>query len=97
MLHIVNRSPFISTAFTDCLKIVQPNDALLLIEDAVLAATGKFRQRLEQLQQQGLQIALLKDDIIARGLEEKVAALTIIGYLDFVTLTEQHYPCITWN
>ncbi len=96
MLHIVNRSPFISNALTDCLKVIQANDVLLLIEDGVLGATSKFGKQLQR-QQKIFQIALLKNDVMARGIEQKVAALPMIEYLDFVTLTEQHYPCITWS
>lgn len=96
MLHIVNRSPFTSTALTECLKIIQPNDTLLLIEDAVIAATGKLGQQLE-CQQDKFRIVVLMNDILARGLTHKVAALPKIDYSDFVVLTEQHQSSITWS
>ena len=39
MLNIVNKSPFQSTSLDTCLRMAQPGQGLLLIEDAIYAAT----------------------------------------------------------
>jgi tRNA 2-thiouridine synthesizing protein B len=40
MLHIVNKSHMQTSALQSCLRLAQPGSALLLIEDAVYAATA---------------------------------------------------------
>ena len=39
MLNIVNKSPFQSTSLDTCLRMAQPGQGLLLIEDAIYATT----------------------------------------------------------
>lgn len=45
MLHIVNRSHAQTTSLQSCLRLAQGGSALLLIEDAVYAATAAWRRR----------------------------------------------------
>jgi len=98
MLHIVNRSPFTSNAFNSCLQVLKTGDALLLIEDGVFAALGMFAQHLEKLKNEdGIAIALLTNDVLARGLGNQIAALPTINYTQFVEFTEQYSPSLTWS
>ena len=96
MLHIINRSPFISTNFNNCLQMVNKGDCLVLIEDGVFAVTGPFRQQLENLTDI-ITIGVLQEDLSARGLKNQITALPTINYVQFVELTEQFYPSLTWN
>jgi len=43
MLHIVNKSPGERATLSSCLAHVRPGHSVLLIEDAVYAATGAMR------------------------------------------------------
>jgi tRNA 2-thiouridine synthesizing protein B len=43
MLHIVNKSPLASRTLSSCLGLARAGEALLLIEDAVYAATPAAR------------------------------------------------------
>ena len=96
MLHIINRSPFISTNFNDCLQMINKGDALVLIEDGVFTAIGTLGQQLENLTHV-ITIGVLQNDVLARGLEDQITALPTINYVQFVELTEQFYPSLTWN
>ena len=71
MLHIVNKSPLSRNALESCLRIAAPGGALLLIEDAVLAATrgNAFEAKLTAALAQFKVYALLPD-LEARGLSE---------------------------
>lgn len=99
MLHIINKSPLSTQALTSCLRIVQADDVILLIEDAVIAAlnntafTTEITSTLETKK-----IYALKDDLIARGVLDKVISkIKIIDYAEFVDLTVQHYPIQSWT
>ena len=96
MLHIVNQSPLTSPALADCLHVVQPGDALLLIEDAVFAVLDETHQQLVNLLPE-VKVMLLSNDVLARGLKKKITTLPTINYVQFVELTEQYYPSLSWN
>lgn len=92
MLHIINQSPFNSSALQNCIRVAQAKDVILLIEDAVFAAIDFPAQKNE------LTIYALESDIQARGLSEKISpSIQLIDYSGFVDLTIQHTPIQTWS
>ncbi len=94
MLHIVNKSPSGSHALTECLRLCSRRDRLLLIEDGVYAAVG---DGVEQLLTATPHVAVLREDLLARGLAEKVdARITVVDYAGFVQLCCDHNPIQSW-
>ena len=98
MLHIIQQSPFKYNSLQSCLSILDPGqDALLLIEDGVFAATI-ICQQLAQKCSQGLKTYVLEADLIARGLSTTVQPMiNIINYEEWVDLTTHYYPIQTWS
>ncbi|PKF51512.1 sulfurtransferase complex subunit TusB [Enterovibrio nigricans] len=96
MLHTVNSSPFSTSSLSLCLRYAERHCEILLIEDAVVAAIsgGEWQQKLAA---SGHRIYVLKDDVIARGLLEKIEhPCEVIEMKDFVELTERHVTQMKW-
>ena len=82
-LHTVNRV----SALASCLETASDEDTILLIEDGVYAATQK----------QPRALLAIDIDVQARGIASKITAeTTVVSYADFVELTVQHNPIVTW-
>ena len=93
MLHIVNKSPHERNALASCLRVAQPGQALLLIEDGVIAATGPGLGDAASR----LKVYALAPDLAARGLSAKVApGITAIDYAGFVDLVAEHSTSQSW-
>lgn len=98
MLHIVNKSPTQTGALASCLRLAQDGHAVLLIEDAVVAATPA------QAESSGLSAALsrlkvyaLTPDLEARALAGRVVAgITAVDYAGFVGLVAEHPNNQSW-
>lgn len=98
MLHIVNKSPALSHTLQSCLRLARPGHALLLIEDAVYAATrgsaeaaGMARATAE------LKVYALRPDLEARGMAgQLIDGVTAVDYAGFVALVEQHPNNQSW-
>jgi len=98
MLHIINKSPFNSTVFASCFQMAQPGDAVLFIEDAVVAAIVQSSVAEEMIAKvQELAIYVLQPDLTARGFSEVLPEIKAIDYQGFVALTVQHHPIQTWS
>ena len=83
VLHIVNKP----AALPSCLDAASAEDVVLLIEDGVYAATQKTSRTLR----------VLDLDAQARGVASRLSEnTTLASYEDFVRLTEQHTPIVTW-
>ena len=98
MLHIVNKSPFQTSAFDSCLRLAQAGSALLLIEDGVYAATAgsAAEPRLRDACAR-LQVYALRPDMDARGVAAKAAeGVTLIDYAGFVDLAVAHPTSQSW-
>lgn len=94
ILHTLNASPA-STAFYDCMALLKPGDALLLIGDGVYAALSGTAA-CEALRGSGADIHMLEDDARAAGVlgrTEHAAAVDIEG---FVRLTERFERQLAW-
>ncbi|SRR6266581_1722053 len=97
MLHIVNKSPLERNALDTCLAVAQ-SGAILLIEDAVYAATRgnaaavKLRDALGRFK-----VYVLGPDLEARGMADRlVEGITSVDYGGFVDLVAEHKNCQSW-
>lgn len=89
MLYTIAASPF-QCDFAAILRLITPNDAVLLLQDGVIAAI-KQSTHLGELQQKGAPIYVLNADINARGLQNMISEqVTLASYQDFVQLTVSH-------
>jgi tRNA 2-thiouridine synthesizing protein B len=98
MLHIVNKSPLERNALASCLRIAAAGGTLLLIEDAVYAATrgtaaeAQIREALAKFR-----VYALLPDLEARAVADRVIdGVTTVGYDGFVDLVAQSKACQSW-
>jgi tRNA 2-thiouridine synthesizing protein B len=98
MLHIVNKSPFQTTTLDTCLRMAQPGHALLLIEDAVYAATvGSAAEARVRQACASLKVYALQPDMDARGVTGKlIDGVTPVDYAGFVDLTVDYSTSHSW-
>ena len=95
ILHTVNTSPFQTLALQQCLQLINADDRLLLIEDAVVASQAKHSDfaLLEQLAKAG-RLMVLEADLQARGISACIGKSC--SYLQFVELVAEHKSQIAW-
>ncbi|MGL5030315.1 MAG: sulfurtransferase complex subunit TusB [Aeromonas sp.] len=90
MLHLVMNSPFQSQALADALAYLQPEDELVLMQDAVIAATAPiWCQRLA-----GISLYVMQEDLLARGLHPQVGI--VLNMAGLVARIEQNGSPRTW-
>jgi len=97
MLHILNKSPLQTSSLDSVLRLAGEG-ALLLIEDAVYAATqgnaaeAKLRQAMVTLK-----VYVLEPDLAARGMNERlIDGVTAVDYGGFVDLVVEHPSSQSW-
>jgi tRNA 2-thiouridine synthesizing protein B len=97
MLHIVNRSPLERSTLDSVLRIAQ-SGSLLLIEDAVYAATrGNAAEARLMAAMARLKVYALAPDLEARAVADRVIdGVTIVDYGGFVDLVASHPNCQSW-
>jgi tRNA 2-thiouridine synthesizing protein B len=98
MLHIVNKSPAQTTSLQSCLRLAKDGQSLLLIEDAVYAATqaGAAACGIAEAARR-LKVHVLQPDVDARGMAGRlIAGVTPIDYGGFVDLVAEHTTNQTW-
>lgn len=98
-LHTLNKSPFTHQLLDQCLAVIRPDDALLLLEDGVYAVTAGSPQlsTLKAFHQRGGQIYVIEADMEARGLPlDQLDWLELIDYNRFVTLCVENNPIQSW-
>ena len=72
MLHIVNKSPYERNSLTSCLAHAVKGGAILLIEDAVYAATrGSAAEAALRRAMQEIAVYALGPDLEARGVPRR--------------------------
>ena len=94
MLHIVNKSPTEKTSLASCLRLAKAGQTLLLIEDAIYAATPAtgWADKMKHLK-----VYALQPDVDARGMTGRLAGgVTLIDYAGFVDLVAEHPNNQTW-
>lgn len=95
MLHILSRSPW-HCDIDSLLSMVREGDALLLIQDGVLAAVEGNRF-VDILSNAPISVSALKDDTDARGLTGQISTrIDVVSYTDFVNLAVQHPGQMNW-
>lgn len=97
MLHILNKSPLEKSTLDTVLRLAN-SGALLLIEDAVYAATRgnaaepKMREAMAKLP-----VYALAPDLQARGMADRlIDGVKTIDYEGFVDLVVEHPNCQSW-
>jgi tRNA 2-thiouridine synthesizing protein B len=98
MLHIVNKSPFQTSTLDTCLRMAQPGNALLLIEDGIYAATvGSATEERVRQACATLKVYALQPDMDARGVTTKlIDGVTLVDYAGFVDLAVEHNTSHSW-
>jgi tRNA 2-thiouridine synthesizing protein B len=88
-LHILNKAPEHPRA-ADCRQALQPGDALLLTENAVLALSTPGSRELNT------PVYALEPDVLARGLPGDTGEATLIGFPAMVEMTARAQKVISW-
>lgn len=100
MLHIVNKSPLQTKTLDSCLRVAAgaEDDAILLVEDAVYAATQGNVVASEIAQRaQAMRVYALRPDLEARGMHERVIeGINLVDYGGFVDLVAEHSSVQSW-
>ena len=98
MLHIVNKSPAQTTALASCLRLAKDGQSVLLIEDAVYAATPAMAASSGlAAAARRLKVFVLQPDVDARGMSGKLMAeAQAVGYDGFVDLVAEHPNNQSW-
>ena len=98
MLHIVNKSHTQTSSLQSCLRLAKPGHALLLIEDAVYAATAAGADSAGLADALApLKVYALQPDVDARGMAGKlVDGVKAIDYAGFVDLVAEHPNNQSW-
>jgi tRNA 2-thiouridine synthesizing protein B len=95
MLHTLMSSPF-QCDYSLLLRMLQPGDDLLLMQDGVLAGLAHNRL-LPQLLQSPARLWALAEDVAARGLAAQISSdIAVIDYNDFVMLTIKQQQQMPW-
>lgn len=99
MLHIVNKSSLERNSLDSCLRVAQAG-AVLLIEDAVYAATrgnGAEKKLGETVAAGKLKVYVLAPDLEARGMADRIMeGVTAVDYGGFVDLVAEHKTSQSW-
>ena len=99
MLHLINKSPFERNALDSCLRLAADDHAVLLFEDAVVAALdgSEHTERIKQAMSR-LSVYVLGPDLAARGLpqERVIDGMEVVDYERFVALTCAHESTQSW-
>lgn len=99
MLHVVNKSPFERNALDSCLRLATEGSTVLLIEDAVVAATDGTESagKLDEASAR-MKICALGPDLAARGIAaDRVAGcVSVVDYPEFVELACTHDSVQSW-
>jgi len=97
MLNIINKSPSERDALDSCLRTMN-GGAILLIEDAVYAATrgNAAEARLREAMTR-CKLYALQPDLDARGMGDRLLdGVTAVDYAGFVDLVAEHPNCQSW-
>jgi tRNA 2-thiouridine synthesizing protein B len=97
LLHLVSASPTASASLDSCLRSVDEDALVLLMQDGVYAATeGSYAVAQIKLSNAARCYAL-RTDVAARGLTEHVdAAVILVNYDEFVRLSVECHAVQSW-
>lgn len=95
MLYTLSHSPN-QCDLPALLRLTASGDALLLLQDGVLAGLAGSTP-LDLLLKAPISLYALQDDVEARGLSGYISHnITLISYTHFVELTEKHPGQMAW-
>jgi len=97
-LHTINKSPFDRNSLASCLRVISDNDAILLIEDGVYAATGTSFSDSVKAAAESHAVYVLGPDLSARGMKEDgiVQGVKVVDYEGFVDLVTEYDKTNSW-
>lgn len=88
--HLIQKSPFAHQALESCLRVCSAHDAIVLMHDAVYAATLPRTWP-------SAAIYALSDDIASRGIADKLQpGITAIDYAGLVDICAVHRHSQSW-
>lgn len=90
VLHLLSRSP--QSGWEPIVQRIVPGDAVLLLADGVYGVNGQARR----LRDKGVTVAVLQDDLQARGLVVREADIRVVDLGGFVDLTVQYERILSW-
>ena len=82
ILHTINKA----SALEKCSAIIQPGDAVLLLEDGVYLG----------MEQQAFEPLVLADDAEARGIQHRLISSKLVSFTEFVDLTARADKVCAW-
>jgi tRNA 2-thiouridine synthesizing protein B len=95
ILHTINTAPG-NSAFADCLRLAGPEDAILLMGDAVYAALAQT-DACSQLLGNEAEVYVLASDALAAGITERIDShIAVQDFDDFVALTDRFPRQMAW-
>ncbi len=95
-LHLLSHSPFSDSRFASCLRLLGPEDGLLLSGDAVYALQpGTVQLQALQLMPASIVLYALDEDLQARHLQVPDRALAV-DYPTFVELCTTYAKVNSW-
>lgn len=100
VLHRVVASPLRSSALDEALALCRPQDAIVLMQDASLAAVATVALSASVAQRlAATRVFVVTADLAARGLASVHlrTGVTAIGYVDLVELVAAHALSQTWS
>ncbi|MCG9696648.1 sulfurtransferase complex subunit TusB [Shewanella sp. Isolate11] len=92
ILHLIQDSPSHNAALKCCLRYASANDSIILTGDAITAMLMLDWQQ----QCHDINLMLIKDEVIARGLTEQLKHYPQISQSEFVEQTLLHSKVISW-
>lgn len=98
-LHTVNKFSCNTNVLASCLRVTQPGDCLLLLEDGVYnVRTLQNVAMVLGVDLTLLNCCVLKNDLIARGMAENELPANIVtaDYNSFVALACAHQQSVHW-
>lgn len=98
-LHVVNKSPFDRRSLESCVGHLVEGDAVLLIEDAVVAAKrGSAAVPILEKAMRAGPVYVLGPDLAARAIRSEtiLPGMQVVDYRGFVDLTVQHTCTHSW-
>lgn len=96
MLHIINKSPFQNGALESCLRFLNDDDEIILIEDGVYAAMpDTSKSDLISSVISSHKVYVLEADIAARSIDKVIDNINTADYEKFVDLIEAQ-PTQSW-
>ncbi|MFA3792243.1 sulfurtransferase complex subunit TusB [Aliiglaciecola sp. SL4] len=94
ILHKFSVSPFSQSNLISALSRIDPNDGILLMEDAVYGLNSALI--FEPIIQRTKNVYALQPDCVARGITCTEQAITLIDYDGFVALSLEYDKVISW-